>query len=66
MDKKGIELQVIQPAVNMEVEHNDRTQSTANKAINKRDHHKQMQKKENFIVMRLGQITRKPDRLCYF
>ena len=48
MERKDTELKVILPAENMETEHNKRPpQSTARKAMDRREHHKQIHKQEN-------------------
>ena len=66
MKRKDTESKVIEQAENMDAEHNERQlESTANKAIDKREICKQMQKQENFTMMRLGWFNRKPDKLGY-
>ena len=67
MERKDADPKVIQPLVNKDAELNERTpQSSANKAMDKRELLKQTQKQENLTMMRWGYISRKPDRVCYF
>ena len=67
MERKDSEHNVIRPTKNMDTIHNDRqAQSTANKTLNKTELCRQMQNQENLIMTRLGQISRKLVRLCYF
>ena len=57
MERKDTGPKVIDPAENMDAEHNERSpQSTANKAMDKRELHTQMKKHETYSTMRLGWI----------
>ena len=65
MERKDTEPNVIQPAEDIGKEQNERlSQSITNKTVDKRELCKQIQKQETLIVMRLGWISRKLDRLC--
>ena len=65
-DRKDKEPKVIQLIENMDTEYNETPQSTANKSVDKKEPHKQMQKQKNFNTTMLGWISRKPERLCNF
>ena len=66
-ERKDTETKVTQPTENMDIGNNEiPTHSTANKALNKKELHRQIQNQENIIKIRSAWISRKSDRLCYF
>ena len=55
MERKEVELKVIEPVEDMDTEHNERSpQSTTNEVLHKKQLYRQTQNQENIIMMTLG------------
>ena len=65
MEGKDIVPRTIQPQKHMNEEHTKAIRQRSNTTKCKREYDKQKHSQENYILIRLGQTSRKQERLCY-
>ena len=66
MERKDTQPKVMQPTGNMDTECKDLpAQSSPYTALNKKELCRQTQNKENFNMLKSGQISRKPDSMLF-